>query len=585
MRGNFPENNEKGNKLSAADKLTINRDHSSGDCCRHKPYEMRLQDINNQLEMAQSRCNYLKGQLDCMKKMYGANRNRLPHRQRKTTIQEENPQDQEATKATQSPRILVNCPKSNHISIDNRTTIRTISNILNRITNPVNKISEIDSQLTTPCMKIPFEVNAIASVKTKNIDIVPELKIESLRSIAPKDLDLKRIVRKSGKQTTITNLSARMEKKIKSVSAKSKTGLDDKCSAVIMNRLVSKLKSKNTNLVEIYHNEAVKHSYSDESDLKKSREQYERHSKEDVPPLNIHAINEHSGTEQTSITKLTYPAELTGQFTNKSLEALRTEVKWVYSKNYKLPTVTSKMKQVTKAYIGNVNLKTIPFCAAISTTQSHNIGINIQQVMNIIKNKQPVNGISPTLIHNIGLAAEKLNNKSFLAFVSNINSHMSESVSRYPLAKTVLNIRQLRKQAKTIPEGAIEEGDAEVDMDTREGPKTQTILITEPSGNMKTTILSNWKADKNLNTRQCACLTQNTKTVTENSSNFQEKELKKSLKTTTGSQLDTEIQPKVAAFREIQVPTSTQGKNFYAKEKNPKRFLSNLHTDFEYVNR
>ncbi|XP_066260195.1 uncharacterized protein [Euwallacea similis] len=557
MSGNLPRSKGRGNELNAVEKSTINQGHSSGDCSRNKTNEIRLQDINDQLKMAQSRCNYLKDQLDYMKKMYGVNRN---------------------------------SQKLNYVGTDNNgAVIRTISNILNRITNPVNHVSEIHSQLTTPRIKISSEVNTNVPKKTKNIDIVPELKIESLTSIAPNHRSLKKIASKSGRHTIIINKPARVNKKIRSVSTKSKTGLEKKCPAVITNQLVSKFNFKNSNLVEIYHNEAVMHSYSDESDLKKSQKQCERPSREDVPPLNIYSNNRQSGPEQTATTKLTYPAEFTGRFTNKSPEALKTEVKWVYSKNYKLPTVASRMKQVTKAYMGKVKLKTIPFCAAISTTQSHNIGINIQQVMNIIKNRQPVNGISPTLAHNIGLAAKKLNNKSFSAFVSNINSQISQSVSRCPLTKTVLNIQQLRKQAKTIPEWVIKESYEEVDKDAREAPEAQSVLITGPSGDMETKpkTVPDWEANKNVNTRQQTCLAQNIKTITENNLNSQEKELRKRLKgykTTTGSQLDTKVQPKVAEFQGFQIHTTTQEENFNAKERNPKGFLSNLHTDFEYVN-
>lgn len=152
-------------------------------------------------------------------------------------------------------------------------------------------------------------------------------------------------------------------------------------------------KTVSKNLVEIYHNDAVKNSDSDESNLKKSRQ------KEDLK-------------DQRS------------EFTYVIGDPPKT-LSCVYSKNYELPTVASRMKQVAKSYLGTLNLKTIPFCAAISTTQSHNIGINIQQVMNIIKNRQPINGISPTLAHNIGLAAEKFHNKPFSALVSSINSRIS----------------------------------------------------------------------------------------------------------------------------------------------------------------
>lgn len=221
----------------------------------------------------------------------------------------------------------------------------------------------------------------------------------------------------------------RIEKKTKTTSVKSSAAvLDKKSSTTIKHRFLSKFNAKNNNLVEIYHNDAVKHSDSDESNMKKSRQQHERSDPsnsrliDEIPPLNINLLHP---KDQVVKSELAYPNTYGHPFAFEPPNAPRTTVSCCYSKNYELPTVASKMKQVAKSYLGSLNLKTIPFCAAISTTQSHNIGINIQQVMNIIKNRQPINGISPTLAHNIGLAAEKMNNKPFATLVSTINSRMS----------------------------------------------------------------------------------------------------------------------------------------------------------------
>lgn len=97
----------------------------------------------------------------------------------------------------------------------------------------------------------------------------------------------------------------------------------------------------------------------------------------------------------------------------------------VYNKNYELPTIASKMKQVAKNYFQNFTFRTIPFVPATSTSPSHNLGINIQQVLSIMKGRKPISGISPTLAYNIELAANKLGSRPFTALVSNLGSRLT----------------------------------------------------------------------------------------------------------------------------------------------------------------
>lgn len=49
-------------------------------------------------------------------------------------------------------------------------------------------------------------------------------------------------------------------------------------------------------------------------------------------------------------------------------------------RNYELPTVSSKLKQVNRSYFDRFNFRNIPFVAGTSVTPSHNLGLNIQQV-------------------------------------------------------------------------------------------------------------------------------------------------------------------------------------------------------------
>lgn len=87
----------------------------------------------------------------------------------------------------------------------------------------------------------------------------------------------------------------------------------------------------------------------------------------------------------------------------KEVHRLPRRVKY-RSRRYELPTVASQMKQAgMRHYYGNVNHTNIPFVVSKSTAPSHNIGVNIQQVLNGLKIQQPLSGIPLTIAHHMGL--------------------------------------------------------------------------------------------------------------------------------------------------------------------------------------
>ncbi|XP_069688890.1 uncharacterized protein [Periplaneta americana] len=61
-------------------------------------------------------------------------------------------------------------------------------------------------------------------------------------------------------------------------------------------------------------------------------------------------------------------------------------------KNFQLPTVSSKMKQVNRNYFQRFNFRNIPFVAGTSTSPSYNLRLNFQQILSIIKMRHPVAG-------------------------------------------------------------------------------------------------------------------------------------------------------------------------------------------------
>ncbi|XP_022119634.2 uncharacterized protein LOC110996327 isoform X3 [Pieris rapae] len=72
--------------------------------------------------------------------------------------------------------------------------------------------------------------------------------------------------------------------------------------------------------------------------------------------------------------------------------------------HYEMPTVASQMKQAgMRCYYEQRCTSNIPFIVSKSTAPSHNIGVNIQQVLNGMKIQQPVSGIPFTMAHHMGL--------------------------------------------------------------------------------------------------------------------------------------------------------------------------------------
>ncbi|KAK9885846.1 hypothetical protein WA026_013725 [Henosepilachna vigintioctopunctata] len=215
-------------------------------------------------------------------------------------------------------------------------------------------------------------------------------------------------------------------------------------------------------LVEIYHNNAAKETDSEEE---RNKNKIQVKIKTDiVPHLNIvgHDCGDVKvGPQHIHEESYEEPHAPRNCYTNKS---------------YELPTIASKMKQAVKLDFNMFNFKAIPFCPVSSTTPSHNIGINIQQVMSIIKTRQPVQGISPTLAHNINLAAEKLNHDPLTSFVSSMTSKIGYGRSTCPLNKYSLNYRHLEEIARTLPEEPIEEMDEVVN---------RTGNAAGPSGDMQ----------------------------------------------------------------------------------------------------
>ncbi|KYM79889.1 hypothetical protein ALC53_09594 [Atta colombica] len=74
----------------------------------------------------------------------------------------------------------------------------------------------------------------------------------------------------------------------------------------------------------------------------------------------------------------------------------------LFTPNYEMPTLASKLKRSSRSYFSGFNFKNIPFVVGTSVTPSYNLGLNIQQVLSMMKTRQLIaNDVTPLLIHKI----------------------------------------------------------------------------------------------------------------------------------------------------------------------------------------
>ncbi|GJQ83241.1 hypothetical protein Trydic_g8839 [Trypoxylus dichotomus] len=644
--------------------------------------------MEEQLEIAENRCNTLKDQLDHMKKLY-------QHKTENNKCVKPDPKVALVT-AIKTPKRnaveVINTPKGSFVksspSLDNSgAAVQTINNILNGITNSVNRLSQIHIHMERPSSKrnrlrdsacgddtLPRKfITFPYTPKTEEVQkvVLPVLKegsvttedviqqsstVISVKSKVNHKKRLKRRNRSNNSANTnnnkgslhnstitinITNKKSlkstakHVEKRfkiepVKMISRDSSSILSPKKSkkqfqrirrksgaSVDRHRIISKAEPTETEkLVEIYHNNAAKGSETEDSthDLRKTRskeDKQQKSSSETVPSLPLDEMSnacvpkqeEHPQTvpqitEQTDCTHNNFRLAHIKEHPYTEPTALRTECYSMCSKNYELPTIASKMKQVAKSYLRRFNFHSIPFCAAKSTSPSHNIGINIQQVMNIIKTRQPITGISPTLAHNITLAAEKLQGSPFTAVMSSLGSHVG---SLCPLLKQNINYQQLQEMAKEIPEEVCEEGNKKI-AEEEMAAGDRNLHNCEPDGTFTNVQLPIWTSDPG-SQRNCTCVPQQgigfqqvlSRYNTQTYSTSTVSQLQYRAKSTNNEKFFTapvKIRTKTFSITKQQQKQQENGKitetklsgTLKGKEKNLKEVLTNLHDEFSYLN-
>ncbi|XP_011872993.1 PREDICTED: uncharacterized protein LOC105564867 [Vollenhovia emeryi] len=74
----------------------------------------------------------------------------------------------------------------------------------------------------------------------------------------------------------------------------------------------------------------------------------------------------------------------------------------MFMPSYEMPTLASKLKRSGRSYFSRFSFRNIPFVVGTSVTPSHNLGLNIQQVLSVIKTRQPIaSDVTPSLIRKV----------------------------------------------------------------------------------------------------------------------------------------------------------------------------------------
>lgn len=249
------------------------------------------------------------------------------------------------------------------------------------------------------------ETSTDAFEKSKSIIINPNKSDHSIVKPVKQPIKKKRIIEKTIKVPNPSNITMTKKRSLKPYRS-------------VTNRLYGKRNNIQVNdkktisqqkIIQLYRNDELKGSDSDETQTKPTKT-----DNITVPPIKI--PQEHNNLlSKRSLAQTEYFISKAHSYDEPKMT--RTELNY-YSRNYQLPTIASRMKRVTRTYFNTFNFKAIPFCVATSTSPSHNIGVNIQQFMNLLKTRQPMRGLSRTLTHNIELAAERLNGQPLASLVS-----------------------------------------------------------------------------------------------------------------------------------------------------------------------
>lgn len=241
--------------------------------------------------------------------------------------------------------------------------VKVIKNILTGINNTVDRISKLSTNEIQPKRtKRNGKSHSRESLKTN--------KYKSMDKLIPKNKnDTKRPSTIQKKNTNSQGTKVR-----KSHSNRTLCSLNN---GILIKKYKEEYAKKYPNkIIEIYHNDALKLEgcHSDEQCIVNKPRLKNLRASRYTPKVYEDEIPKHETSPNSLIkheNEEKEPVKMTGHFLT--------------------PTFSSKQRQVDRSLFNEnskLSFNKIPFVAGMATTQSHNLGMNIQQVLSIIKLKQ-----------------------------------------------------------------------------------------------------------------------------------------------------------------------------------------------------
>ncbi|EGI57954.1 hypothetical protein G5I_14142 [Acromyrmex echinatior] len=173
----------------------------------------------------------------------------------------------------------------------------------------------------------------------------------------------------------------------------------------------------------------------------------ESHDKKNKPDHCLQMLNHQNNTlskAKPQITqeqdKLEKPIHSTHNNLDPSIQDETQQCKRVFNRyddplftpNYEMPTLASKLKRSNRSYFSGFNFQNIPFVVGTSVTPSYNLGLNIQQVLSIMKTRQPITSdVTPLLIRKVSKGMRPMS-----VLLGQMNDDYKESVPNESLQMT-----------------------------------------------------------------------------------------------------------------------------------------------------
>ncbi|CAL1677269.1 unnamed protein product [Lasius platythorax] len=156
----------------------------------------------------------------------------------------------------------------------------------------------------------------------------------------------------------------------------------------------------NQKIQETLHLERVNHEYQFDNKENEQRNQCPQSLNYQCDSGAIpERVQEHDISEKHSKDFCPSPRYKTHQCEHNAFDRCHDPM---FTPSYEMPTLASRLKRSNRSYFSRFNFRNIPFVVGTSVTPSHNLGLNIQQVLSVMKTRQPItNDVTPLLISKV----------------------------------------------------------------------------------------------------------------------------------------------------------------------------------------